>query len=147
MTRLMRDVKDQMIEEAQEKREETENVLDDIKSSGENFECPYKNCEKAKCTKQCFVKGHFNWCLEHSAPSSKDVHGTYHVTEIKNTKINWQITERRNVVEKPKCVLVGEHDNENPSCNIVESDFTGLGDRHEFEMDRWMAEQMGKSSP
>lgn len=33
----MPDLKDQMIEEAQEKRERTEDVLDDIESFGERF--------------------------------------------------------------------------------------------------------------
>jgi hypothetical protein len=33
----MPDLKDQMIEEAQEQREELENVLDDIESCGESY--------------------------------------------------------------------------------------------------------------
>jgi hypothetical protein len=177
----MLDLKDQMIEEAQERRERNENVLDDIESSGENFEwfvlssrvkfhslnmhSPSEYCDEVKCAKQCFASGHFNWCLEHSAPSSEDVHGTYRVTEVMITKVNGQITESRNVIEKPKCALAGEHDSEDPCCNIVQSgqstpictlykpsklntsDFMDFDDLREFEMDQWMAEQMGKSSP
>jgi len=135
-----------MIEEAQEKREETENALDDIESHGEHFECPFKDCVESYCTKQCFAQSHFEWCLEHSAPSS-DIHGTYRTTVVTVTKVNGQLIERRDNVEKQKCALAVGEEIETPWCNIVQSDFMDLDGLREFEMDRWMAEQMGKNSP
>ncbi|KAF2188754.1 hypothetical protein K469DRAFT_702446 [Zopfia rhizophila CBS 207.26] len=143
----MIDLKDQMIEEAQEQRERTEDVLDDIESFGERFKCPYENCAEPYCTKQCFAQQHFGWCLEHSAPSSEDVHGTYRITEVLVTRVNGQIIERCDIVEKLKCALAGQQEGGDPDCNVVQSDFMGPDDLHEFEMDRWMAEQMGKDSP
>jgi hypothetical protein len=134
----MLDIKDQMIEEAQERRENNENVLDDIDSSGEKFDwsvssgiaklhdltmhSPSEDCDKPECTKQCFVSGHFQWCLEHSAPSSEEVHGTYRVTEVMITKVNGQVVEKSSVVEKSKCAVAWENDDqEHPDCNVVVS--------------------------
>lgn len=80
-----------MIEEAQERREGNQNVLDDIELAGERFEwsvlssiaefqdlgkhSPSEDCDAAECAKECFLSGHFNWCLEHSAPASAEIHG------------------------------------------------------------------------
>ncbi|KAL5350967.1 hypothetical protein ACLOAV_004540 [Pseudogymnoascus australis] len=143
----MPDLKDQMIEEAQEQRERTEYVLDDIESCGERFKCPSEFCTESYCTKQCFARGHFDWCIEHSAPSSEDIQGTYRITEVTVTKIDGHITERRDVIDKRKCSLGEEQEPEDPGCDIVQSDFMGDDQLREFEMDRYVAEQMGKESP
>jgi hypothetical protein len=61
------------------------------------------------------------WCLEHSVPSSEDVHGTYRITEVIVTKVNGQMTERYDIVEKPKCALAGVQEGEDPCCNVIQS--------------------------
>src|SRR5205809_642778 len=82
---------------------------------------PYETCSETYCTKQCFAQDHFQWCLEHSAPSSEDVHGTYRVTEVIVTKVNGHVTERRDIVERPKCALAGVQEGEHPCCDAVRS--------------------------
>lgn len=85
------------------------------------YHSPYKNCDEPYCTKECFAEQHFEWCLEHSAPSSEEVHGAYRITEIIITRVNGQMTERQYIVEKRKCALAAEQESEDPSCNVVES--------------------------
>jgi hypothetical protein len=82
---------------------------------------PYENCTEPYCTKQCFVRQHFSWCVEHSAPSAEEVHGTYHTTEVIITRVNGQMVENRNIVEKPKCALAVEQESNDPDCNVVQS--------------------------
>ncbi len=61
------------------------------------YHSPSEFCTEFHCTKQCSAGGHFDWCIEHSALSSEDIHGTYCITEVRVTKIDRHITERRNV--------------------------------------------------
>lgn len=82
---------------------------------------PYEDCAEPYCTKQCFAQHHFEWCLEHSGPSSEDVYGTYRITEVTATRVNGQTIEKRNTVEKPKCALAGEQEGDDPCCNVVQS--------------------------
>jgi hypothetical protein len=37
------------------------------------------------------------------------------------TKVNGQMTERHDIVEKPKCALAGVQEGENPCFNVVQS--------------------------
>ena len=85
------------------------------------YHSPSEFCTESYCTKQCFARGHFDWCIEHSAPSSEDIHGTYRITEVTVTKIDGRITERRDAIEKRKCSLGEEQEGEDPGCNIVQS--------------------------
>jgi hypothetical protein len=94
-------------------------ILSDQHSS--YVKSPYENCTEPYCTKQCFARQHFGWCLEHSAPSAEDVHGTYHITEVIITRVNGQMVENRDIVEKPKCVLAEEQEGNDPDCNVVQS--------------------------
>lgn len=82
---------------------------------------PYEKCTETYCTKQCFARKHLEWCLKHSAPSSEDVHGTYRIAEVKITKVNGQTIEQRDIVEKPKCAVAGEQEDDDPDCNVVQS--------------------------
>lgn len=129
-----------------------------------NKHSPENSCTESHCTKRCFAGGHFDWCIEHSAPSSEDVHGTYHVMEVTISRINGHTSERRDVVEKRKCSVGKEQKSDDPGCDIVQSgqypvylvsqsfklivlEFMGDNGLREFEMDRWFADQMGKDSP
>ena len=129
---------------------------------------PSEHCDEPHCAKQCFALEHFDWCLEHSAPSVEDIHGTYHITEVLITKIEGQVVKKQQIGEKRRCAVAKEEEIEDPDCNVVRSgvflstdstvrayvslliatsDFMDPSELHDFEMDRWMAEQMAKDSP
>ncbi|KFH42924.1 hypothetical protein ACRE_062980 [Hapsidospora chrysogenum ATCC 11550] len=83
---VMGRLKDQMIEEMEEEREELERALDDIEAFGENFKCPNEYCDNKVCTKSCFARSCFDWCLQHNHPSIEDTDGTTTVEVHYHTK-------------------------------------------------------------
>ncbi|KAF7553692.1 hypothetical protein G7Z17_g3434 [Cylindrodendrum hubeiense] len=110
--------KDQMIEQMEEEREDLERALDDIEAFGENFECPDGHCDSKVCSKSCFARYCFDWCLTHNHPSVEDRDGS-------------------TTVPVQHC-----------DCHIVTSPFAGdVSELWQFEQERQMLEMMARGSP
>lgn len=86
--------KDQMIECMEEERDNLVQALDQIEAYGEGFEwyvweiitvhlqpltnslcSSNKHCDNRVCSKLCFARRCFDWCLTHSHPSVEDLDG------------------------------------------------------------------------
>lgn len=129
----MPDMKDQMIEEQQDRRERMHQAANDVEGvmHAQNGTCgrgpfhgdayiyrPAEYCDKF-LDKHCLISGHFGWFLEHEA-TSVDSDGTYgirHISKAPNDNGSAEITTE--ITKEPKC----RHPDakEDGGCNVVKS--------------------------
>ncbi|KJK84900.1 hypothetical protein H633G_11279 [Metarhizium anisopliae BRIP 53284] len=112
--------KDQLIEHAEQERENLEHALDDIEAYGESIEC---------------------------YPSRESKNGERSVVVVTVTKgADGQPISREEVEQRRIC---GHLDAvQYPGdCNIVTSPFFGIGELREFETEQYMSNMMARNSP
>ncbi|KAG4273684.1 hypothetical protein FPRO04_09551 [Fusarium proliferatum] len=117
--------KDLIIERMEEEREDLEAALDNIEAYGERYECPNEHCDKKICSKPCFARSCFDWCLTHSHPSLESKDGEVEVTVQYTTKDSaGQVVSRTEVKRRRVCGHQEARDFPG-DCNIVSSPFVG----------------------
>ncbi|KAI1368200.1 hypothetical protein F5Y08DRAFT_335974 [Xylaria arbuscula] len=141
-------VKDQMIEAEMEERQNVEQDLEDIEAYGDRY-YPNEHCREKVCSKACFARGCFDWCLTHERPSVEETHGTVSVkTHYTKKDAEGELVSYTKVEERRVC----GHENANANaplgdCNIVTAPFACESDFDEYEMDQQFQEMMAKGSP
>jgi hypothetical protein len=108
---------------------------------------PNEYCDSSFCSKACFARSCFDWCLIHSHPSVEDRDGTATVKTHTVTRDG-----EGNLVD-----LTGEEDRRlcghddarrcPGDCNIVCSSFMDASEMWYFEQERHMREMMARDSP
>ncbi|KAK4243256.1 hypothetical protein C7999DRAFT_18375 [Corynascus novoguineensis] len=151
--------KDQIIECMEEERNNLEQTLDEIESYGEGFECPNEHCDSRVCSKLCFARSCFDWCLTHSHPSVEYLDGKISVEVnfvIRN--VEGQLISETRIEQRRVC---GDEEARSfpDSCKIVTSPFitdydedTGAvltveGQLWQFEEERRLGKVMARESP
>ncbi|KAK1843028.1 hypothetical protein CCHR01_14333 [Colletotrichum chrysophilum] len=95
--------KEQLIQAMEEEREDLTQTLDDVEAVGENYACPNNDCESKVCSKSCFVRRCFDWCLTHERPSTEDTDGEiavqfrYTTKDVSGHVVSRTKTENRRV--------------------------------------------------
>jgi len=116
-----------------------------------------EHCDSTVCSKPCFARSCFDWCLTHSHPSVEDKDGTVAVTVQCTTKdAQGQVVHQTTVEQRQVCgaedarVFPGD-------CKIVTSPFVGDLDGDDvltpedqlwqFEQEQRALEMMARESP
>lgn len=156
--------KDLIIERMEEEREDLEAALDDIEAYGERYEwyvwvarqflfaathsfyrSHSEHCDKEICSKPCFARSCFDWCLTHSHPSLENKDGEVEVTVQYTTKDSAGQVVSRTEVERRRVCGHQEARDFPGDCNIVSSPFVGdiddEGRVHTAENQLWQFEQ------
>ncbi|KAL9039222.1 MAG: hypothetical protein Q9180_002659, partial [Flavoplaca navasiana] len=113
-----RRIKDQMIEDEQERRERMHQAVDDIEAVENVPKCPYEHCDE-RMQKKCFIGGHFDWCLYHRAISVEE-DGTYELHQRFTSRTSQGLEKTSSeMIEKREC----SHPDvtEDKDCDVVES--------------------------
>jgi hypothetical protein len=75
--------------------------MEEMEENNVDHLSPVEDCLKTGCSKLCFARQHFNWCLGHSAPLREEVHGYYNLrlprcllfettkTSLKRLSVRW----------------------------------------------------------
>lgn len=108
---------------------------------------PDESCTMKSCSKSCFARHCFDWCITHSYPSMETKDGERSVVVVNVTEgAEGQPISKTEVEQRRVC---GHQDAvKHPGdCNIVTSPFLGIEELWEFETEQYMSNVMARDSP